>query len=65
MKRFLKHLTKEKQDLKEHIEDIINENNGFRYCSLNLYFAVNRLKEIETIEQFLASDDFEEVIYHA
>ena len=31
---------------------------GFRFSSMNLQFAINRLKEIEAIKEFIESEDF-------
>ena len=58
MEKYLEHLKSEKENCKQHIIDIVNEQNGFRFSSMNLQFAINRLKEIEAIEEFIESKDF-------
>lgn len=59
MEELKKHLKEQKENCKQHILDIVNENNGFRFSALNLQYAIADLKEIETIEQFIESEDFE------
>lgn len=59
MEEFKKHLKEKKENCRQHILDIVNENNGFRFSALNLQYAIADLKEIETIEQFIESEDFE------
>ena len=57
--KYLQHIQQQKEDCKQHIMDIVNEQNGFKFRCWNLICAINRLKEIESIEEFLYSDDFE------
>ena len=58
MDKFKKHLKAIKNDCKQHILDIVQENNGFKFTSSNLYCAIEELKTIEIIESFIESDDF-------
>lgn len=62
--KFINHLRKQKEQLKERILNIINEENSFEnFTSKNLQEIANELKEIEILENFVLSDDFNKISF--
>lgn len=62
--KFINHLRKQKEQLKERILNIINEENSFeKFTSKNLQEIANELKEIEILENFVLSDDFNKISF--
>lgn len=62
--KFIKHLKEQKDHLREIILDITDEESNFsEFTSKKIQEIANELKEIETLENFVLSDDFNKISF--
>lgn len=56
LKDYKNKLEQKRKNIKNYILDMVQKENEIKLTSKNLDFAINELKEIETIEEFIKND---------